>query len=134
MALTVADVRHEIVLLSSHFFISRIPRWHHTANRCGSNVIPHGFVYVERKFELLLVVTLCMSRSYCRSQTVLSIYGEPRVSTSDFHFTGINNSILCLSCGRFSILTTSFVMPRCQWEMSSTSRFFTEEASRGSVG
>jgi len=34
------------------------------------------------------------------SQTVLSIYGEPRVSTLDFHFSGISYSRLCLSCDR----------------------------------
>ena len=45
-------------------------------------------------------VALCMSRSYCRRQTVLSIYGEPRVSTLDFHFTEICNSRLCFSRDR----------------------------------
>jgi len=55
MALTVDDVRHEIVVLPSHFRISQIPRWHRTTNRCGSNVIRRGFVYAERKYELLLL-------------------------------------------------------------------------------
>jgi len=49
MALTVADVRHEIVLLPLHFSISQIPRWHRTANRCGSNVTRHGFVYALKE-------------------------------------------------------------------------------------
>jgi hypothetical protein len=102
MAFTIADLRHEIVLLPSHSFISQIPRWHHTANRFGWNVIPHGFVYAEWKFELFLVRDLSRVSIILplRRQTALSIYGEPRVSTLDFHFTEINNSRLCLSCDR----------------------------------
>jgi hypothetical protein len=88
------------VLPPSHFFISQIPRWHHTANRCGSNVIPHEFVYAERKFELLLFRDPLHVSFILPSSDSLSIYGEHRVSTLDFHFTEIYNSKLCLSCDR----------------------------------
>jgi hypothetical protein len=80
--------------------------------RFQDGIIPRigldGMLFLADSFMLKgnlncsLSVTFRASRSYCRyrRQTALSIYGEHRVSTLDFHFTGLNNSRLCLSCDR----------------------------------
>jgi hypothetical protein len=129
-----ANLRHAIVFLPSQFLLFR---------RFRGGVIPRigvdrmlsltDLYMLKGNFHCFLFVTLCMSRSYCRHQCCRDMENpEFQLHTTISQRQAIIDFAFHVTALR--ILARSFLMPRCQWELSWTAHFVTEDTSRGSVG